>query len=143
MTTYTQVLARANVTVPDQTIADIDVPILTTSQRQGDVAVFTRPTVGKAELATMTEVSTEGVAVVRGEQSTGGNAHILHADGPVFWSPSNPVDGDVHLGVIHVPVGSIAWLIHTDEHGVNGIGPGTYRVHGKREQRDEIARVAD
>jgi hypothetical protein len=45
--------------------------------------------------------------------------------------------------VLDVPEGAVAYLIHTDEHGANGIGPGTYRLTGKREQADEIRRVAD
>ena len=86
----------------------------------------------------MTAVPVEGVRVVRGEAT--GNAHILHADGPAMWAPSS--DG-LRLGVLHVPAGSVAWLIHTDEHGANGIAAGTYVVTGKREQADEIRRVAD
>jgi hypothetical protein len=45
--------------------------------------------------------------------------------------------------VLDVAKGATAYLIHTDEHGANGIGPGTYRLTGKREQADEIRRVAD
>lgn len=32
---------------------------------------------------------------------------------------------------------------HTDEHGANAMGPGTYVVRGKREEADAIRRVAD
>ena len=39
--------------------------------------------------------------------------------------------------------GSVAHLIHTDEHGCNAVGPGVYVLHGKREQAEEIRRVAD
>lgn len=64
--------------------------------------------------------------------------------GQAFCSvPDTPRAGDVGLGTLHVPDGAVAWLIHTDEHGVNGIGPGTYRLHGKIEQAEEIRRVAD
>jgi hypothetical protein len=33
-----------------------------------------------------------------------------------------------------VPQGQSAQLIHTDEHGANGIGPGVYWINRKREQ---------
>ena len=41
------------------------------------------------------------------------------------------MDG-VRLGFLRVPPGQSALLLHTDEHGANGIGPGTYAIHRKR-----------
>lgn len=139
MTTLQTILDRADITAADQALADIDVPVLTGLQRQGDVLIFPRPAIGAAEAAAMTPVPPAGVAVVRGEAT--GNSHLLYADGPVLWdAPSSDM---LRLGVLHVPTGSVAWLIHTDEHGANGIGPGTYVLLGKREQADELRRVAD
>ena len=139
MNTFTALLDRAGVTCPDDTLADIEVPVLTGPQRQGDVGIWPcQPTASHAGLVT---VGRDGVAVVRGE-TTGGNAHILHADGPVTWCPDSTGDL-IALGTLTVPAGSVAWLIHTDEHGVNGIGPGSYRVTGKREQAEEARRIAD
>ena len=135
----TTIFDRHNVSIPPDLAADIDVPVLTGPQRQGDVGIFPRPPAGAAELTSMSPIPAEGVRVVRGEAT--GNAHILHADGPaVLWSPSS---NGLRLGVLHVPAGSTAWLIHTDEHGANGIGAGTFVLTGKREQADEIRRVAD
>jgi len=141
--TLTAILERANITVPDTTIADLVVPVLTAPQRQGDVGIFPRPAVGAAELDTFQQVPAEGVAVVRGEAT--GNTHLLMPEPghPVYWQPASPTAGDVLLGVLHVPAGSVAWLIHTDEHGANGIGAGTHTLRGKREQAEEIRRVAD
>lgn len=141
MTTLTDILARHRITVPDDTIADLTIPVLAGPQRQGDVLIIPRPKLGAAELASMRPVPAEGVAVVRGEAT--GNTHLLSPDGTVMWSAAPARPGDLTLGVLHVADGSTAWLIHTDEHGANGIAPGTYTLHGKREQADEIRRVQD
>lgn len=143
MHTLTTVLNRADITVPDDLLADYEVPVLTSAQRQGDVGIFPRAHASNLELADAIVVPPIGTAVVRGEAT--GNTHLLQAEPgcEVFWKAFNPVDGDVVLGILHVPQGSTAWLIHTDEHGANGIGAGTYTVRGKREFADEIRRVQD
>lgn len=142
--TFGVALGRHDVPIPSDLVADAEVPVLTGPQRQGDVGIWPRPPIGAAELATAVKVPREGVAVVRGESATGGNSHILDAhDGDVFWVPVEQRAGDVTLGVLHVPEGSVAALTHTDEHGCNAIGPGTFRLTGKREMADEIRRVAD
>ena len=141
--TYSQTLGKHNITLPDELLADVEVPILTTGQFQGDVGIFNRAAVGRAELEAMQQVPAKGIAVVRGETTTGANSHILDAyDGPVFWQPADRRD-DVTLGILHVPEGSVAMLTHTDEHSSNGIGPGTYVITGQREQADIVRRVAD
>jgi hypothetical protein len=57
--------------------ADIDIPVLSGMQRQGDVLVL--PAVVTATAA----VPTSGTPVVRGEN--GGNSHAVYAaDGPVY-----------------------------------------------------------
>lgn len=139
MNTHAAILNRADITPPDELLAGIEVPVLTGPQRQGDVGVWPRPKLGKAEHDAMRPVPAEGVAVVRGEAT--GNTHLLMADGAVRWSPAT--GDELTLGVLDVPADATAWLIHTDEHGVNGIGPGTYRLTGKREQAAEVRRVAD
>lgn len=139
--TLSTALARHDITVADELLADIEVPILTGPQRQGDVLILPRPHLGAAELAAMVAVPREGVAVVRGEAT--GNTHLLDAvQGVVRWAAhvARSAD-DLTLGVLDVD--GVAHLIHTDEHGCNAIGPGTYVLHGKREMADEIRRVAD
>ena len=141
--TLTQALDRHQISVADDLLADIEVPVLTGPQRQGDILITPRGPAGKAELARFTPVPAEGVAVVRGEAT--GNTHLLDAlAGVVMWAP-NPASSptDLTLGILHVPAGGVALLIHTDEHGANAVGPGTYRLAGKREMADEIRRVAD
>lgn len=141
--TYAETLGKHDITLPDDLIADIEVPVLTGPQCQGDVGIWPRPALGAAELSQAKPVPPEGITVVRGE-TTGDNAHILDAyHGDVYWLPINDRADALTLGVLHVPEGSVAMLTHTEEHTSNGIGPGTYRLTGKREQADEIRRVAD
>lgn len=143
--TYAETLGKHNISLPDDLIADVEVPILETSQIQGDVGIWVRVApIGKAELASSIKVPAEGIAVVRGETVTGGNSHILDAYlGDVYWLPADSRDGSVTLGVLHVPDGSVAMLTHTEEHTSNGIGFGTYVVTGQQEQAEIARRVAD
>ena len=136
MLTYADQLTKHNVEIPDHLIADAEVPILTGPQRQGDVLIVPFPVEHRGEL-----VPAEGVAVVRGESTTGSNSHILDGAPEAYWYPVN--DDGVELGYLTVPDGSTAYLTHTDEHGCNGIGPGNYVLRGKREQAEVERRVAD
>jgi len=142
MNTFQSVLARHGVRLPAGLIADAEVPVLTGPQRQGDVGVFPRQRLTDAERSDAVIVPAEGIAVVRGEAATGANTHWLNADGDVLWVPATQ-DGEVLLGAVEVQEGSVAYLIHEDEHGCNGIGPGVYRLVGKREQASELRRVVD
>lgn len=119
--------------------AQIQVPILTGAQRQGDVIIIPRPNMAAAT----TPVPAEGVAVVRGE--AGGNTHRLQNwDGTVYFDaiPDGGQTG-LRLGVLTVPDGASAYLCHEEEHGANGIGAGTYLLAGQREFAGEWQRVAD
>lgn len=136
--TFRDVLTRHNITIPDETIAEITVPVLSGPQRQGDIGIFPREPLTVAERSQAVTVPPEGIAVVRGEAT--GNTHMLSADGVVLWLEK---DAGLLVGIVEVPEGSTGYLIHTDEHGANGVAPGCYRIHGKREQADEIRRVAD
>lgn len=135
--TYEQALSKVGVTVPEHLIAEAEVPVLTGPQAQGDLLIvpIDRST------AKLLPVPDEGVQVVFGEAT--GNSHYLHRG---FDSPgvlyARVTDGQC-IAVVAVPEGQSAQLIHTDEHGSNGIGPGLYGIHEKREQADEIRRVTD
>ena len=140
MHTYASALALAGVSVPEHLVADAEVPILTGVQAQGDLLVFPAAVAIPRNLD-WKPVTAAGVQVVHGEAT--GNTHWLHAgfDSPgVLWAR---VDEGVRIGYVTVPDDQSAQLIHTDEHGANGIGPGVYAINGKREQADEIRRVAD
>lgn len=138
-TTFAELLGHHDITVPDRTLAELEVPVLAGPQRQGDVGIFPREPLTNGERANAQPIPPEGVQVVVGEAT--GNTHLLHPAGTALWLPKNT--SGVLLGILHIEDGSEAYLIHTDEHGANGIAPGTYRIHGKREQADEERRVAD
>ena len=132
--TLDEVAQLAAVTVLDHLDAQVDVPVLTDPQAQGDLIVIPGP----ATPVATTPVPAAGVPVVRGEN--GGNTHLLIGDGPVHFDDGTA--GAQTLGVLTVPDRSTAYLIHP-EHGATGIGAGTYVVRRQREQADEIRLVAD
>ncbi|MGQ0823465.1 MAG: hypothetical protein ACT4OX_00295 [Actinomycetota bacterium] len=140
MKTFAEVLGKHAVTVPAPLLSQAEVPVIAgLPQRQGDLLVVPRAPLSAAERAVATLVPADGVQVVRGEAT--GNTHWLDAyNGPIWWFVK---PNGVALGVVDVPEGSIAMLTHTDEHGANGVGPGTYVLHGKREHADVTRRVAD
>ncbi len=135
-TTYDDVLSAHGVTIPAHLEAQAAIPVLTCLQVQGDVAIIpTRPGIKKG-----TPVPAAGIAVVRGE--SGGNTHLLVAEGPVSWAPVVGNPGLLDLGVVTVPEGATAFLLHP-EHGANAMGPGAYTLRRQREQADELRVVAD
>lgn len=115
---------------------DVDIPIVTGLQRQGDIIVI--PT---DETAAVTPVPDTGTPVVRGEN--GGNTHAIYgADGPVFCDLMAVSTTDLRVAALTVPPGSVAYLGHP-EHGYMGIGPGTYMIRRQREMAEELRIVAD
>lgn len=142
-TTFAEALGKIGVTIPDHLIADAEVPVLTGVQAQGDLTIVPSGLddfdISVVDLA---PVSDKGVQVVVGEAT--GNTHWLHRgfdSTGVMWG--RVTDHDLVLGVVDVPEGESAELIHTDEHGANAMGPGLYVIRGKRELADEIRRVSD
>ena len=127
MKTYGELLAKHSVKIPAHLIEQAEVPVLTGPQRQGDLMVVPIAAATWRHL-TVRPVGA-GVQVVHGEAT--GNTHWLHGDQAVLWAR---VDSGQVVGVVEVPAGSVAHLVHTDEHGANGIGPGLYRINRKREQ---------
>jgi hypothetical protein len=134
--TLTQAITRYGVDVLDHLDRDAAVPILAGVQFQGDVAVVPIDPV----MTCLTAVPAEGIAVVRGE--SGGNTHLLLADGPVRFDQQDSSTTSLVLGVLEVPEGSTAYLAHP-EHAYTGIAPGTYELRRQREQADELRLVAD
>lgn len=134
----------------------VEVPVLTGLQRQGDIIVIPlsmlrvgwnrspHPVMGPI----IHQVSAAGVAVVRGE--AGGNTHLLLAAGDVFYDaaeqrpqPVGPRAADpqvaewgftdgLGIGALQVNGGATAYLAHP-EHGYMGIGPGVYLIRRQRE----------
>lgn len=142
MLTFEKALAVHHIEVPPHLLAQAEVPALPGEpQAQGDLYFEpTRPSKKLGEL-----VPREGVQLVRGEASA--NTHWLDAyEGPVYWAPATA--GGADLGVMTIPVGSVAQVTHTDEHGANRFdaladGPGAYLVRRQRQQAEEIQLVAD
>lgn len=140
--TLGSILDRAGIDTLGVLDAQVDVPVLTgLAQAQGDLIILPRP----MKQAATTPIPAAGALVVRAE-SSGGNTHSLHSfDGPgCYWDASaDGGDTGLMLGVLTVPDGATAYLVHTEEHGANAFGPGTYEIRRQREQADEIRMVAD
>lgn len=138
MQTLATLIDRHGVDVLDHLDRDVTVPVLAGLQFQGDVAVI--PTASSIEGE---PVPTAGIPVVRGE--SGGNTHLLIADGPgVMWAqaPERRDPTALDLGTVTVPAGSIAYLAHP-EHAYAGIAPGSYVIRRQREQAESVRLVAD
>lgn len=129
-----EVIDRMGVDVHDYLDREEIVPVCSGLSRQGDVIVVpTRPSKKPGQ-----PVTPAGVPVVRGE--SGGNTHLLLADGPVVWAPVDNT-GQV-LGVVTVTDGGTGYLAHP-EHGYLAFGPGAYEIRRQREMADEIRLVQD
>lgn len=135
MATTAELIEATGVAVCTEQDFDIDIPVHSGVQRQGDVLV--RP----ASVAATTPVPATGTPVVRGEN--GGNTHAIYAaDGPVFCDVQAGSAQDLRVAVLSVPEGSTAYLGHP-EHGYMGIGPGDYEIRRQREMAEELRMVAD
>lgn len=140
--TLGQILDRAGIGTLGVLDTEIDVPILAgVVQRQGDVLIVPRPNKARAT----TPIPATGIQVVRAETSTANTHSLLSWDGQCFFDIDRTGGGDTGLvlGVLTVPAGAAAYLVHTEEHGANGVGPGTYELRRQREFAGEWQRVAD
>lgn len=115
---------KFGVSILDQEYPEMEVPILSGNQRQGDVmvlAVTTNQTGGA------TRIEKAGVVVVRAE-SDARNTHTLYSlSGECLWRPNPRVDRDGELlqGWLTVRDGAEAVLLHTSEHSALGLAPPT------------------
>lgn len=136
MATTAEMSASTGVTVVTEDVADIEIPVLSGPQRQGDVIVLPM-----ADVMATTPVPSSGTPVVRGEN--GGNTHAIYAaDGPVFCDTYSASGRVLRVALLSVPEGSTAYLGHP-EHGYMGISPGTYEIRRQREMSEFIRVVAD
>lgn len=136
--TYGSALGMIGVTVPQHLEDSATVPVLTGVQAQGDLLIVPIDSAPEGEFV---PVPQKGVQVVFGEAT--GNSHYLHGDGKgvSFFRPAEKIGQSILF--VKVAAGCEAFLIHTDEHGANGIGEGVYSINEKREMREEIVRVQD
>src|ERR1700744_3759646 len=111
MAVLKDVLDRAAVSIDGVLDAQIDVPILTGAQRQGDVIWIPRPN----KAAATTPVPQAGVVVVRAETSTRNYHMIINWDGQCFFDASTSGgESGLILGVLTVPEGASAFVTHSE-----------------------------
>lgn len=134
-----QLVDQHHITVLDHLDMEVDIPILSGMQRQGDVIVIPAASAGIVAHAA-TPVPAAGTPVVRGE--SGGNTHAIVAEGPVFCDTITGRADQLTVALLTVPEGSTAWLAHP-EHGYAGIAVGIYEIRRQREQSDVIRMVQD
>lgn len=134
MLTLQALIADHGVDVLDHLDRESLVPVHTTLQCQGDIAVVPMPA---GQVAGATLVPSDGIVLVRGE--SGGNTHLLLPAPGVSWRPGSAGQS---LGTLVVAAGCEAYIAHP-EHGYLGVGPGHYDVRRQRQQAEEIALVAD
>lgn len=142
MHTNTTILSRHGIDLSSIEHLDLEVPIITGNQRQGDVYLL-KVTTDRTKDAE--PIGKAGVVVVRAETNSA-NTHTLHTlTGDCLWLPNARASREDELvqGWLTVTDGAEATLIHTEEHNVLGIGPGTYEVRRQREYAGMWQRVAD
>jgi len=134
--TNASVLTRHGVNFDAIELPDLEIPVMSGNQRQGDVLIL------KVTTAHEGAPLGKGVTVVRAETNTS-NTHTLVGDGS--WEPNARAtqDGELVQGWLTVPSGGEAFLIHTEEHSALGIGEGTYEIRRQREYAGEWRQVAD
>lgn len=137
MHTNTTVLTRHGVNLDNIELPELEIPVITGNQRQGDVMVL-KVTTRHDDGAPLGK----GVVVVRSEVNSA-NTHTLVGHGLWKANPNATREDELVQGWLTVAPGQEAFLIHTEEHSAIGIGEGTYEIRRQREYAGEWRRVAD
>lgn len=116
---------------------EVLIPVIDDIGAQGDVLIVAKPS--RQKCAT-TPLPKDGFPAVRGE--SGGNTHLLLAEGAVFYDAETPTPTKLDLGTLTVGEGATCYLAHP-EHAYLGIAPGNYTLRRQREQSDVIRIVQD
>jgi hypothetical protein len=133
MATINELIESTGLAVVTEHDTDLDIPVLSGMQRQGDVLLL------PAAVTAGTAVPASGTPVVRGEN--GGNTHAVYAaDGPVYCDTT--VGDGLRVATLTVPAGSTAYLGHP-EHGYMGVAPGSYEIRRQREMAGSARLVTD
>lgn len=136
MATLAKLIETHGIEVLEHLDRQVDIPVLTGPQRQGDVFIFPNP-----KATATTPVPTSGIPVVKGEND--GNTHAIFAEGDIRVDLGARMDlSSLTIATLSVAEGSVAHL-HHPEHGYMGIGAGSYEIRRQREQADEIRMVQD
>lgn len=134
--TYGDVVVQTGVALPGHLSPADDVKVVKTFAAQGDVYLRREPiTPREAEGVPATHIK-----VVEGDAAR--NAHILHGEGS-RWYPGVYKDQLTDYGVLVVPEGRYAYLVHTAEHGPLALGAGTWRLWAQVSYESELRRVLD
>ncbi len=144
MATLDQLVREHGTDVLGHLDKEIDVPVVTGLQHQGDVSVVPVHMTGDPFRRATAPLPARGTAVVDGALS-GGHDHVLHpgfSAAHVLFDPATPSPQSLALGLLTVPDGETAYLAHP-EHGYSGIGAGTYELRRKREAAEGERLVAD
>lgn len=133
--THAQVADRTGTTIPAHLEAQAEVPVARNGWRQGDVLVRREAITPKGPGIPLTGA---GHKVVQGDADR--ESHILNGDG--VFHPGVYKDR-FDYGLLVVPVGGVAVLTHSGEHGSVAFGPGVYRVWGQVSYESELRRACD
>lgn len=129
--TISEVMTPTDITIPAHLEGSAEIPVLGGPQAQGDVLVLPATYVGPTSTVKPIRVPPAGIEVIRGEN--GAHPHLLVADGPgVLFDAGATDDSDLCIGVLDIPQGSTAYLLHP-EHGASGIAAGVYSIRRQRE----------
>jgi hypothetical protein len=119
----------------DHLFGELEIPVLTGAQAQGDVSWFPTP---KGEVAGLKEIPAKGIVIVEGQN---GHPHVLfNYEGTCLFKPDTQRGSGI--GTVVVPEGAVLGVAH-NEHGYNMVGTGTYVFNRAREMADGIRLVAD
>lgn len=138
--TNAEAIEMFGIDIEAEFLADDPIPVHTSGQFQGDVAIIPTTELEYNVKPAMAGVPSQGVPVVRGEN--GGNTHLLLSTEGVTFDERPTAGEPLLLGVLTVAKDKAAYLAHP-EHGYVGVGPGTYEIRRQREQADEIRMVRD
>jgi len=139
MPTLGEVTVRHGFEVLEHLEADMEVPVLSGLQAQGDLFIVPLPIAGRpVQYDAPVPVPAEGVAVIAA--AGGGHEHRLFAGTPGTAVLGLATSRGQDIGVLECT--EPAYMLHP-EHGATGIAPGQYMLRRQREQADEERLVAD
>ena len=119
----------------DHLIEDVEIPVLTGPNPQGDLSWYP---IREGNVAGLKPIPREGVVILAGNN---GHPHTLFSmTGECLYAP-NTQRGQ-RLGTVVVPEGAVLLVGH-NEHRYHAVGAGTYIFNRSREMRDEIRMLAD
>ena len=120
---------------------EADIPVLRGAQRQGDVLVLPS-TLPKSLPGFGRSQRLDGGVVVVGSDGFG-HTHTLFGDGVVRRLRASESARDKTIAWLVVPEGGEAFLMHSDEHGALGVGPGAYEIRRQLEYRDPDQQLSE